>query len=396
MPYTAAYILVSLYMVFFTSAVSAEKPILNLVYTGAMEGELEPCGCSSKTDFGGMARFAGYLQDNKEELSPYILIDAGNFSGKDTPQGRLKTEAMLKAFSAMDYDVVAFSEKEKKLPQEFLSPFTGRYKTPAISDMPEYGRSILLKRGDLELNISVDPEDYQEDRLNILLTDRSLSEARLFKGWDIIILSSGEVIDEPLRINGTIILSGYPKGKRLGILTITGRNGDGWSYRHRWQVLGSDSRESSAVRSIIDEYDSGVEKISKRVVVTITEGPYSGVLKCAECHQPFVESWEKTRHANALDSLRRAGKSGDPECLQCHTVGYGKSGGFLNNEATPGLANVQCEACHGPGREHLQDFSKPMAAITEETCKKCHTAQNSPDFNFMDYLKKTGTTKKEE
>jgi hypothetical protein len=388
MAYTTVYILVSLYMLFYPSAVSAEKPILNLVYTGAMEGELEPCGCSSKTDFGGMARFAGYLQDNKEELSPYILIDAGNFSGKDTPQGRLKTEAMLQAFKVMNYDAVALLGRENALSQEFLLPLTERYNTPAISGTKQYESSLLLEGRGVKLNISVNPDGYQKEMLNILLTDRSLSEASLFRGWDIIILSSGEVLEEPLRHDGTIILSGYPKGKRLGVLTVTRRNGDGWSYRHRWQLLGSNARESSAVRRIIEEYDRMVERLVNRVTATVTEGPYSGVLKCAECHQPFVESWEKTRHANALDSLKRVRKSGNPECLQCHTVGYGEPGGFINIEKTPALANVQCESCHGPGRKHITEYSQPMATVTENTCKRCHTKQNSPDFNYRNYLEK--------
>ena len=52
---------------------------LNIVYTGVVAGELEPCGCSPKTDFGGVARRAGYLTEHRKTLSPYILIDAGNF-----------------------------------------------------------------------------------------------------------------------------------------------------------------------------------------------------------------------------------------------------------------------------------------------------------------------------
>jgi len=68
----------------------AQGSTLNIVYTGGVAGELEPCGCSPKTDFGGLARRAGYFAEHRKKLSPYILIDAGNFLGKDTPQGRLK------------------------------------------------------------------------------------------------------------------------------------------------------------------------------------------------------------------------------------------------------------------------------------------------------------------
>ena len=36
----------------------AKQRTLNIVYTGGVAGELEPCGCSPKTDFGGVARRA--------------------------------------------------------------------------------------------------------------------------------------------------------------------------------------------------------------------------------------------------------------------------------------------------------------------------------------------------
>src|SRR3990170_7168977 len=93
---------------------------LNIVYTGGVNGELEPCGCSPKTDFGGVARRAGYLTEHRKMLSPYILIDAGNFLDKDTPQGRLKAEAMLNAFSIMKYDAAAFLKMEKDFPNSFF------------------------------------------------------------------------------------------------------------------------------------------------------------------------------------------------------------------------------------------------------------------------------------
>ena len=100
----------------------AKQRTLNIVYTGGVAGELEPCGCSPKTDFGGVARRAGYLTEHRKTLSPYILIDAGNFLDKDTPQGKLKAEAMLKAFSIMKYDAVAFLKMEKEFPYSFFSP----------------------------------------------------------------------------------------------------------------------------------------------------------------------------------------------------------------------------------------------------------------------------------
>ncbi len=362
---------------------------INIVYTGDMDGELEPCGCSPKTDFGGVARISGYLAEHKNELAPYILLDSGNFSDKDTPQGRLKAAAMLKSFSLMKYDAVALSAREEILPDDFLRPLLKEYKVPVVSTLPAYSQSVAIERGGFKINVSTGPGSYRKDMLNIFLTGLSIPEAKLITGWDVIISSSGEILDVPLKVNNTIIISGYPKGKKLGILTVqTDSTGKILEFQHSWQSLGTDIREDKSIRNILNEYDMKVARLLKEAERPLTGTTYLGVSKCAECHQPFAESWQKTRHAKAFSSLEQAGKSADPECLECHTAGFGEEGGFFSIETTPGLSNVQCEVCHGLDREHLSDYSRPMKPVTEAVCLKCHTESSSPDFNYQLYLEK--------
>ena len=388
MKLSVIYILMFL-MMLFPAVIHGQVRTLNIVYTGGVNGELEPCGCSPKTDFGGVARRAGYLAGHQKMLAPYILIDAGNFVDKDTPQGRHKAETMLKVFSIMKYDAAAFLKMEKEFPYKFFSLLLRKYKIPVISDTPQYGRSISIKRNTIHVNVSVNTKNYQKGRLNILLTDRSISEIKLLKGWDIIILSAGEILEEPLKVNGSIIVSGYPKGERLGILTLqVDSRGEVVEFKHRWQLLGIDIKEDINVRKVLKDYDNRVALLLKNESKPLAEISYLGVSKCGECHQPFVESWKKTRHAGAFPTLERVGKSNDPECIKCHTAGFGEKGGFYSAKTTPMLANVQCEACHGPGREHLLDLSKPMQPVAENVCLKCHTKNTSPDFNYPVYLEK--------
>jgi len=382
------------------TSIYGQTRTLNIVYTGGVNGELEPCGCSPTSDFGGVARRAGYLAENRKTLSPHILIDAGNFLDWDSQQGRLKAEAMLKAFSIMKYDAVGFLKIEKEFPNSFFSGLLKKNKIPVISDMPQYKQSLSIKRDSFDVNVSVNPvrdlslsginpTDYQKGRLNILVTDKPVSEIKHVKGWDVIILSSGEILEEPLKVNGTIIVSGYPKGERLGILTLQiDSAGKVLEFKHRWQPLGKDIKEDINVRKALKEYDAKVARLLKDDSKPSAEISYLGVSKCGECHQPFVESWKKTRHAAAFSSLERVGKSKDPECIKCHAAGFGEKGGFYSAKTTPMLANVQCEACHGPGREHLLDFSKPLQSVKEYVCLKCHTKSASPDFNYPVYMEK--------
>lgn len=362
---------------------------LNILYTGAIKGELEPCGCSPKNESGGIARLSGYIAVNKAGLIPYILIDAGNSTPGDSEQSRLKAEALMNSFGVIGYDAAAFL-KDESLPDAFLSPLVKRYGIRAVSDNGRYKDSVLIERGQININISADEKGYKKGLVNILLTAKPVSEANTIKGWDVIATSSGEILEEPVMSGKTIIVSGAPKNRRLGILTVgIGTDGTISKVAHRWQSLDKDIKEDPVVRKIINDYDDKVALLVKENEKKASvSGPYLSVLNCTECHQPFVDYWKTTKHSGAFNDLEKAGKSKDPECVRCHTTGYGEEGGFYSFVSTPNLINVQCEACHGPGKGHAADFSISMRPIAEGVCRRCHTKDNSPDFDFETYFKK--------
>jgi 2',3'-cyclic-nucleotide 2'-phosphodiesterase (5'-nucleotidase family) len=388
MKYYFLIMLTLLLCVFPVAGFGAERT-LNILYTGGLNGQLEPCGCSPMSDFGGMARLSGFLSAQRETLSPYILIDAGNFTSEDTAQGRMKADAMLHAFNIMKYDAVALFQKEQSFARDFLSSLLDKYGMPALSLGRESNKSVLIIREPLIIHVSVDPEDCPDGLFNILLTDHPVTVAEGIKGCDVIVSSSGDVQEEPRKIDDTLFVTGYPRGEKLGILSLSLDDNDRvFNYSHDWLSVGNDIEEDVKVRDVLDDYDAKVAKHYKESVKPLPGTTYLGVSKCAECHQLFFEQWEKTRHAHAFTSLEQTGKAGDPECIVCHSVGFGEKGGFFNMESTPELANVQCEECHGLDREHLDDYSKPMKPVTESVCLKCHTKENSPEFNYMIYYEK--------
>jgi len=377
-----------LFILFSTPASYGESRELNIIYTGSLQGELEPCGCSPKTDFGGVARLSGYLKEHKEELSPHLLVDAGNFAGDDTPQGKLKTETLLKVYGIIGYDAVAFSAREKAV-QDLVAEISHTNKISVVSGSSGHAGAVSVKRGNADILISTDPQLHALDKINILVTDIQVSDAQAMKHWDVIILSSGEKLEEPLKKEKSIIVSGYPKGKEVGILSLhLDDSGKIKGYKHRWQPLGNDIREDTEVRKVLQEYDARVARLYKEAETVVSEINYLGISSCTECHQPFAEIWGKSRHAGAFASLEKVEKASDPECIKCHVVGFGEAGGFNSMKTTPGLANVQCEACHGAGKEHLANLELPLNPVTVSECLKCHTGENSPDFNYPVYLEK--------
>ncbi len=138
---------------------------------------------------------------------------------------------------------------------------------------------------------------------------------------------------------------------------------------------------------------------------------YAGTKTCKKCHRKVWKTWKETLMAESFTILKpgerieikiKAGLdpnkdyTKDASCLPCHTTGYGKPGGFVSMEKTPGMVGVGCEFCHGPGKQYNKVMAKHSRTYTEEevahaglildpltTCLECHN-ENSPTKKFQD------------
>ncbi len=145
----------------------------------------------------------------------------------------------------------------------------------------------------------------------------------------------------------------------------------------KWQALGA--RTNLARRATITTiYSNAFFRVS---------GPaplYVGGQACAECHQKIHDSETNTLHAQAFAALQQAGQDKNPACLPCHTVGYGLPSGFVNQTATPRLANVQCENCHGPAANHAANPDdptvRPRVELAATVCGGCHSGPQQPTY----------------
>jgi hypothetical protein len=114
---------------------------------------------------------------------------------------------------------------------------------------------------------------------------------------------------------------------------------------------------------------------------------FIGAETCKRCHQQQYDKWASSPHGHALASLDKPveGKPRSADCLKCHTTGYGGGGydpaqaGVTAASATPDLANVQCETCHGKGSEHTRTGK---IQVSELVCRSCHTPEWSPQFDY--------------
>lgn len=123
------------------------------------------------------------------------------------------------------------------------------------------------------------------------------------------------------------------------------------------------------------------------------EASFIGSASCQTCHAITYETWQKSAHAHAEQTLKNVGKFCDLSCIGCHTVGFNQAGGFCSPQKVGNLSNVGCEACHGPASLHIQNGGQIKASGPlfiprpgENTCRTCHTPEHSDLFNFTTYL----------
>ena len=168
--------------------------------------------------------------------------------------------------------------------------------------------------------------------------------------------------------------------------------------------------------------------------MTHPDGEFVGSRKCSLCHHGEYQIFEKTTHAQALNTLTGLNppRHHDPECISCHVTGWDPQGyfpyatGYLGIKETPKMKHTGCENCHGPGAEHTAAEIKHIEAGEGEekpseeelealrakirmkvgenegnrpdrgeelgdvvnNCLKCHDTDNSPAFDFKEYWPK--------
>jgi len=212
-------------------------------------------------------------------------------------------------------------------------------------------------------------------------------------GIDVAIVGHDPMVQrKPTRIGKTLVLCPGEAGRLLGSLTIErGRPGDELKLVPELTVLSAQVSDAGWVMDLYWQYvaeskdkpppDWGLAPIPPR---------YETAEACKECHEDEYAHWRTTKHAHAYESIKKAGRQKDPECVLCHTMGLGRKGGFVSMAKTPGLGRVTCQACHPVTRDHEEKGVKvdPEVHISSRLCMSCHGPVQSPDFDYFVYKPK--------
>ena len=286
--------------------------------------------------------------------------------------------------------IVGFTEGKPTSQTEYQDVYAG-YR---VNDPFETAKKVL-------------PELKQKSDFIIALAYMSLDRAQRLATENpeidtIIGARQTSTMDEPQHFNRASITYAHNQTKYLGELRVYVK-GDGSieNQLNRYVALDSVIPDDTGAEEVVTAAHTEFTNQQNQAAQASLEAPpiktspllaadssYIGGETCAGCHQKEHEVWLTTRHAHAMATLEKKSEQFDNECVRCHVVGF-QRGGFQTLYSTPQFANVQCEECHGPGRQHAGNPGKGYGFVaTPVGCMQCHKEPNDPDFNFATYWPK--------
>ena len=365
------------------------SPSVIILYTGSTKSQLEPCGCYQE-QAGGLPRRAYVVNQIRQNGFPTLLVDAGNiFDGEEEIDAH-RCEVNLKAMSAMEYDVLALSEADLSYGNTYLSQLSGiatfPFLAPDTTETDFTQPSVNKKVGQHTITFVARSDQGQSvSEANVVV---ALGNPDASQSVDIVIQPNDA---EAVEADGKILyVASKPEGKTLGLLALW-INAKGELDRHyATQVaLTGDVAESEPVREMLTDF---YRKFSESADATplfagehleqVPQNGYVSAMACQRCHQQEYLQWSATRHAFAFETLLKKERYFDSGCVSCHTTGFGYSTGFQIGDQNSAFKGVQCETCHGPGKQHVGNPKKSNIRSSADTslCLECHDTKHSPGF----------------
>ncbi len=411
---------------------------LMVAWTAQAGAHLEPCGCVAGMH-GGLARRGSLL--TRVDRNQRLTVECGGWSGGAVDHQRIRARYYLAALATVGYDAVGLGRAEIALGADNLNDILRDAKVPILAanvslaattastptgtpppsgapqwapyrDVEYAGQRFRLtavvpatSRGD-GLVVG-DPAEAllpivatAGDAQIIVLADSDSSEltalAKAVPGLALVIGGAvSQPSQQPLSVGPTRIVFVANAGKTLGW----------WPWRAdncAFELIEDSVPDVPEVRSIIRRYqddlathDLAVDDAQGLASLGGSRAAYVGDAACMTCHAAAHTIHEATRHAHAFATLAAKHYDADPDCLRCHVTGLGTSDGFRRQAgASSPFARVGCEACHGPGGDHVRERQAgqvaggTLSAVTPATCMRCHDGDNSPNFSYVPYWEK--------
>ena len=407
---------------------SPDQTVL-VLFTGNTQAHLEPCGCFIGQS-GGLPRRATAISGIRAKGFSPLLVDLGGFLPVEPEQmksnlleqttqlDQLRAQTAFMAMEMMDYDVVVSSQPEANPGENSIEQNLTDYRfqlLAAHSKASSPGRHPYLIKTVGSRRIALIELSLLETGQTAPISnklDSVMSEVQAQA--DIVLVSShlqlkvnknlaqkypnisaimSRDTGETERVGNVLLTYCYPHGKTLGALTLTDAAGQ-TSVAVEQIALTEEVGDAPNVRQLLNDFYGQVASdpqlqvashplFSSEVLEQDSNNSYIGSEACQECHRKEFDQWSHSSHATAFNTLKIVGREYYSKCVSCHVTGFGYSSGYQIGAADRAhLAEVGCETCHGPGKQHTYT---PLATnirgkVEASTCMECHQPEHSPGF----------------
>lgn len=390
-----------------------------LMFSGNWSGRLGPCGCAEKM-LGGLDRRSVIL--NAVPVSSRLLLDTGQLIEKHGLQAQFKLETFLLGLKELRYDAIGLTAAELTmkeaigLPSDQLPPIVSTGLSPKsqkkFGTVPSFEKTLklnghqrhclVLATGDNNPISAIgktlqakglDPRKPSDDQLVIVLlashSEKKLQALRKIRAVDLVVMSGDT--DQPeltkeTQSHLTVLTTGH-LGKYIAAIELPT---DPKAHRDDItlrvvpieEYFTKDQKIVDLIEGYLDQlrFEDLVADEEKLPRLPLDDDNFFiGSKTCGECHEAPYAKWLDVRHHNAMQTLIEQDRHQDPECVRCHSVGMAYETGFRSMEATPELAGVGCEMCHGPGGNHITNTELEFKT-TFTACAQCHDSENDPHF----------------
>jgi hypothetical protein len=394
------------------------KPQVALVFSGEMDGYIEPCGCAGlDNQLGGLKRRHTFLKKLAADGWNPVPLDMGGLVKRTGPQQNIKYKYALGALIDLGYQALTFGVKDLHLSSDPLlyaianiegdnplvsanldffgmaKPFriieAGGKKIGVTAVLGPGYKEELVAGGEFDIadpvaSITNVIDDLESCDLKVLLVHGTPAEAtelaKQFPQFDFVGTTGGAETppDRSKVIEGVepyLIETGH-KGQYVVVIGVYDNPQEPFKYQrvpldHRFE-------DSPEMQQVLVDYQNELETTTLAGLgltgVKHPDDSFAGSQVCGECHTAAMAVFEKTPHAHATETLLKLNppRQYDPECLSCHVTGWNPQqyfpyvSGFMGMKESPHMVGNGCENCHGPAAAHVAAESGEEEASEEE------------------------------
>jgi hypothetical protein len=403
-----------------------------LLVTGGTCGWMEMCNCTGQMP-GGLARRSGLARSYRAVFPHVALLDLGDVFWVEPKE--IRNRFVMRGYAQIGYDAVVLGHHEWAAHPQPLAEIISTSNVPCFSttvfpaEPPkdwrvrkvfrrEWGRVKLAVVSELKRPAMLFFPPETLDRLRFSPDGELARLVAALKREGFVVVVAVPMMDEEVdavaqTVPADLFLRGHtvrsdPRVRRVAgrpVLKIGGKETVG-AVALKIASAGRDTRITDLELRL--ELVDTRWPMDKRLIQTYQAYAHAAMREaldrerkkgldyvpsaaCGQCHRPQYEQWRRSRHAGAYRTLVRAGRTGDPNCMACHTTGFGTEKGFYTFAKTPDLAGVNCQDCHRfTPPEHQKDgrglgFKFPR--VTDKICTTCHTPVTDPHFASHNKLK---------